>query len=86
MQGYPEFEAVYERLRTSEVLEYEDKVQSARKAAEDEFREQFLAKLQENMKQAQNEFKELNKALKDITSAMIGMSSSICQPPPPQIL
>ena len=31
------------------------------KAAEDEFREQFLAKLQENMKQAQNEFKELNK-------------------------
>ena len=67
MQGYPEFEAVYERLRTSEVLEYEDKVQSARKAAEDEFREQFLAKLQENMKQAQNEFKELNKALKDIT-------------------
>ena len=67
MQGYPEFAAVYERLRTSEVLEYEDKVQSARKAAEDEFREQFLAKLQENMKQAQNEFKELNKALKDIT-------------------
>ena len=51
MQGYPEFAAVYERLRTSEVLEYEDKVQSARKAAEDEFREQFLAKLQENMKQ-----------------------------------
>ena len=35
-------------------------------AAEEEFREQFLAKLQENMKQAQSEFKELNKALKDI--------------------
>ena len=66
MQGFPEFEAVYERLRTSELLDYEEKVQSARKAAEDEFREQFLAKLQENMKQAQNEFKELNKALKDI--------------------
>lgn len=66
MAGYPEFAMVYERLRTSELLEYEEKVQSARMAAEDEFREQFLAKLQENMKQAQGEFRELNKALKDI--------------------
>ena len=66
MEGYPEFAAVYERLRTSELLDYEEKVQSARISAEEEFREQFLAKLQENMKQAQGEFKELNKALKDI--------------------
>lgn len=67
MEGYPEFAAVYERLRTSELLDYEEKVQAARISAEEEFREQFLAKLQENMKQAQGEFKELNKALKDIT-------------------
>lgn len=67
MDGYPEFAAVYERLRTSELLDYEEKVQSARTSAEEEFREQFLARLQENMKQAQSEFKELNKALKDIT-------------------
>ena len=67
MEGYPEFASVYERLRTSELLDYEEKVQSARMSAEEEFREQFLAKLQENMKQAQGEFKELNKALKDIT-------------------
>ena len=66
MEGYPDFADVYERLRTSELLNYEEKVQSARLAAEEEFREQFLSKLQENMKQAQNEFKELNKALKDI--------------------
>lgn len=66
MEGFPEFAAVYDRLRTSEILEYEEKVESARAAAEEEFREQFLAKLQENMKQAQSEFKELNKALKDI--------------------
>ncbi len=66
MAGYPEFAAVYERLRTSELLAYEEKVQMAKTAAEEEFREQFLAKLQENMKQAQGEFKELNKALKDI--------------------
>lgn len=67
MEGYPEYASVYERLRTSELLEYEEKVQSARVSAEEEFREQFLAKLQENMKQAQSEFRELNKALKDIT-------------------
>ena len=67
MNGFAEFAMVYDRLRTSELLEYEEKVRSARMAAEDEFREQFLAKLQENMKQAQGEFKELNKALKDIT-------------------
>ena len=66
MLGYPEFAAVYERLRTSELLEYEEKVSNARIAAEEEFREQFLSKLQENMKQAQGEFKDLNKALKDI--------------------
>lgn len=66
MDGFPEFLAVYDRLRTSEILEYEEKVEAARAAAEEEFREQFLAKLQENMKQAQSEFKELNRALKDI--------------------
>ncbi|MDE5931970.1 MAG: cell division protein MukB, partial [Lachnospiraceae bacterium] len=66
MEGYPAFADIYERLRTSELLNYEEKVQLARQAAEEEFREQFLSKLQENMKQAQNEFKELNKALKDI--------------------
>lgn len=66
MEGYPFFAEVHQRLRTSELLSYEEKVQSARQAAEEEFREQFLSKLQENMKQAQSEFKELNKALKDI--------------------
>lgn len=67
MEGFPEFAGIYDRLRTSEILEYEEKVESARKSAEEEFREQFLAKLQENMKQAQSEFKELNRALRDIT-------------------
>ena len=55
------------KLKNSELLSYEEKVENARKSAEDEFREQFLAKLQENMKNAQIEFKELNKALKDIS-------------------
>ena len=66
MEGYPDFEAEYSKLHNSELLQYEDKVESARCAAEEEFREQFLSKLQENMKTAQAEFKELNKALNDI--------------------
>ena len=66
LEGYLDFEMEYLKLKNSELLNYEEKVENARKSAEDEFREQFLAKLQENMKNAQTEFKELNKALKDI--------------------
>lgn len=66
MAGYPEFLAEYDKLKNSQLLTYEEKVHKARAAAEEEFREQFLSKLQENIKQAQNEFKELNRALKDI--------------------
>lgn len=66
MEGYPDFETEYLKLKNSELLQYEGKVEAARCAAEEEFREQFLSKLQENMKMAQAEFKELNKALDDI--------------------
>ncbi len=64
--GFPEYLAEYEKLKNSQLLEYEEKVYQARKAAEEEFREQFLSKLQENIKQAQGEFKELNRGLKEI--------------------
>lgn len=66
LQGYPEFLAEYDKLKNSRLLEYEEKVYKARQAAEDEFREQFLSRLQENIKQAQNEFKELNRSLGEI--------------------
>jgi len=66
MEGYSDFEAEYVKLKNSELLQYEEKVESARQSAEEEFREQFLSKLQENMKTAQGEFKELNRALQDI--------------------
>lgn len=66
LQGYPEFLAEYDKLKNSRLLEYEEKVYKARQAAEDEFRKQFLSRLQENIKQAQNEFKELNRSLGEI--------------------
>lgn len=66
LQGYPEFQAEYDKLKNSQLLSYEEKVYKARQAAEEEFREQFLSRLQENIKQAQGEFKELNRSLKEI--------------------
>ena len=66
LEGYPEFLDEYDKFKNSKLLEYEDKVYRARQAAEEEFREQFLSRLQENIREAQSEFKELNKALKDI--------------------
>ena len=66
LAGYPDFLAEYDKLKNSQLLEYEDKVYRARSAAEEEFREQFLSRLQENIRQAQNEFKDLNKSLKEI--------------------
>ncbi|MBR0409808.1 MAG: hypothetical protein IJI25_02220 [Eubacterium sp.] len=66
LAGFPEFEKEYDKLKNSRLLEYEDKVYQARKAAEEEFREQFLSRLQENIRQAQGEFKDLNRSLKDI--------------------
>ena len=49
--------------------EVEEKLKDTKftyEVAEEEFREQFLSKLQENMKTAQSEFKNLNQALQDI--------------------
>lgn len=66
LAGFPDFQAEYEKLKGSRLLEYEEKVTRARQAAEEEFREQFLSRLQENIRQAQNEFKDLNRALADI--------------------
>lgn len=66
LQGYQEFFEEYDKLKNSELLSYEQKVYDAKAAAEQEFREQFLSKLQENIKKAQTEFNDLNKALKNI--------------------
>ena len=67
LAGFSEFAAEYDKLKNSKLLEYEDKVYRARNAAEEEFREQFLSKLQENIRQARQDFKELNRALSEIS-------------------
>ena len=52
LEAYPEYAAVQERLVNSELLNYEEKVRKAKLSAEEEFREQFLSKLQESVSQA----------------------------------
>lgn len=66
LSGYPDFAAEYDRLKNSRLLEYEEKVKKARESAEEEFREQFLSRLQENIKAAQKEFRQLNRSLSRI--------------------
>lgn len=66
LEGYIQYQEEYQKLKDSELLSFEEKVYQAKTAAEQEFQEQFLSKMQENIRQAQGEFKELNKALKEI--------------------
>ena len=51
----------------SELLNYEEKVRKSKIIGRGRIPGTVFIKLQENMKQAQGEFRELNKALKDIT-------------------
>ena len=67
MEGYRDFEAEYLKLKNSELLRYEDKGGDGQKRSGRRIQRAVLSKLQGNMKTAQSEFKELNKALNDIT-------------------
>ncbi|ABR48311.1 MukB N-terminal domain/M protein repeat protein [Alkaliphilus metalliredigens QYMF] len=64
--GMEDFNRENKVLRESKVIEYEEKINGARQKAEEEFKEHFISKLQENIVSAQNEFKKLNQALKGI--------------------
>lgn len=65
-EGMGAFYQEHQNLKESKIIEYEEKIKEAREKAEEEFKEHFLAKLQENIVSAQNEFKKLNDALKEI--------------------
>ncbi len=67
MENFSAFYQEYDKLKNSEILNYEERAEKAREASEQEFKEQFLAKLQENIKQAQKEFQKLNQSLAGIS-------------------
>lgn len=56
----------YRRLSTHNLIEYEEKLGKAREDCELEFRENFLARMRENIESAEDIFKELNRSLRDI--------------------
>lgn len=56
----------YRTLSNHNLIEYEEKLNQAKSDCELEFRENFLARMRENLESAQDIFKNLNKALKNI--------------------
>ena len=56
----------YSTLSNHNLIEYEEKLNKAKENCELEFRENFLARMRENIESAQDIFKNLNKALKNI--------------------
>lgn len=56
----------YRTLSNHNLIEYEEKLNKAKEACELEFRENFLAHMRENIESAQDVFKNLNKALRNI--------------------
>ena len=56
----------YGKLVKSDLISYEDKLAEIRKDCELEFRENFLAKMRENIEQAENIIRQLNKSLQGI--------------------
>ena len=56
----------HHKLVSSDIIKYEEDLKRAKENCELEFRENFLARLRENIENAKIEFKNLNDSLKDI--------------------
>lgn len=66
IDGMAEYRQAYQKLKTIEMIHYEEKLKSAKENCEEIFRSDFLSKMKEHIETARNEFKSLNKALNQI--------------------
>ncbi|NLI12593.1 MAG: AAA family ATPase [Peptococcaceae bacterium] len=57
----------HKKLAESELPEYEERINQAKREAEQEFKEHFIHKLRENVENARTEFNFLNDALKNVS-------------------
>lgn len=57
----------YKKLDGVEIIKYEEKIRKAKEDSEEIFKNEFLAKMKESIENAQNEFQNLQKALKNIS-------------------
>lgn len=61
-----EYREALQKLRSVEIVRYEEKLKTAKEDCEQIFRSDFLSKMKENIESARNEFRSLNKALDSI--------------------
>jgi chromosome segregation ATPase len=62
-----EAEKLLKRLETSELPEYREKIERAKRDAEKEFKEHFISNLNENIEIARESFKEINEILRSLS-------------------
>lgn len=65
-EGMPEYREALQKLKSVEIVRYEEKLKSAKDDCEQIFRSDFLSKMKEHIEAAKNEFRSLNKALDSI--------------------
>ncbi len=61
-----EYREALQKLKSVEIVRYEEKLKLAREDCEQIFRSDFLSRMKENIESARNEFRSLNKALDSI--------------------
>lgn len=66
LTGISDYREALQKLKSVEIVRYEEKLMSAKEDCEQIFRSDFLSKMKENIESAKNEFRSLNKALTSI--------------------
>ncbi|MDE6749925.1 MAG: cell division protein MukB [Lachnospiraceae bacterium] len=66
LTGISEYREALQKLKSVEIVRYEEKLKLAKEDCEQIFRSDFLSRMKENIESAKNEFRSLNKALDSI--------------------
>lgn len=66
LTGISAYREAHHKLKSVEIVRYEEKLMRAKEDCEQIFRSDFLSKMKENIENARNEFRSLNKALDSI--------------------
>lgn len=61
-----EYDKILERLEESEIVKYKVKAEEAKEKAQQSFREDFIARLKDQIEKARSDFKEMNSILREL--------------------
>ena len=67
VENIAEYREVFKKIDGVEIVKYEEKIREAKKDSEEIFRNEFLSKMKEAIEASQYEFKNLQKALKNLS-------------------